>query len=102
MSILRREQNEGVKMKKDRWMLIIGFLILFLLYIVRIRVVDGYIYFFDYGKVASAFIIAVTLLILSVIIMHLPQLNYEKIEMGSRRPFIDFIVVIAFSLPCSP
>jgi len=75
---------------------------IFLLYIVRIRVVDGYIYFFDYGKVASAFIIAVTLLILAIIPMHLPQLNYEKIEMGSRRPFIDLIVVIAFSLPCSP
>jgi len=75
---------------------------IFLLYIVRIRVVDGYIYFFDYGKVASAFIIAVTLLILAIIPMHLPQLNYEKIEMGSRRPFIDLIVVIALSLPCSP
>ena len=89
-------------MKENRWVLIIGFLILFSLYIVRIRVVNGYIYFFDYGRIASAFIIAVTLLILSIITIQLPQLNYEKIEMGSRRPSIDLIAVIVLSLPCSP
>jgi hypothetical protein len=89
-------------MKTDRWVLIIGFLILFLLYIVRIRVVDGYIYFFDYGMVASAFIIAVVVATLTMVITFLPQLDYEKIEMGSRRPFMDLIVVIILSLPCSP
>ena len=100
MPILRR--NEDAKMKENRLVLIIGFLILFSLYIVRIRVVNEYIYFFDYGKIASAFVIAIILLILAIIIMHLPQLNYEKIEMGSRRPLLDLIIVIALSLPCSP
>jgi hypothetical protein len=89
-------------MKKDRWVLIIGFLILSLLYIVRIRLVSGYIYFSDYGKIASGFIIAIAIAILAIIIAYLPHLDYKKIEIGSKRPFIDLVAVIALSLPCSP
>ena len=89
-------------MKKDGWMLIIGFLIVFSLYIVRIRVVNGYIYFSDYDGIAPIFIIAIIAAILAISITYLPQLDYEKIGMGSRKPSIDLIAVIVLSLPCSP